>query len=114
MTLQSEDMGKLVTALVDAVEGPPGYGTLRNADGVRLKDHPAWVSVYLAARAFRPAHREAQPETDGGGEDDAASALVKELRLAACGLFQLSNERGDYGYFDDIADRVAALASKGV
>jgi len=37
--------------------------------------------------------------------------LVKELRLAACGLFTLSNDKGDYGYFDDLAERVAALSA---
>ena len=41
---------------------------------------------------------------------EAVAALCKELRLAACGLFTLKNERGDYGYFDTIADRVQALA----
>lgn len=39
----------------------------------------------------------------------SAAALVKELRLAACGLFNLKTETGDYGYFDSIADRVEAL-----
>jgi hypothetical protein len=43
----------------------------------------------------------------------AVEALVKELRSAANGLFRLKTERGDYGYFDDLADRVALLTKSG-
>lgn len=46
---------------------------------------------------------------DADEKAPSAAALVKELRLAACGLFNLKTETGDYGYFDSIADRVEAL-----
>jgi hypothetical protein len=52
-----------------------------------------------------------RPATSAASEGEGVNALVKELRLAACGLFELKNDRGDYGYFDTIADRLAALAS---
>lgn len=42
-------------------------------------------------------------------QEPSVDDLVKELRLAACGLFTLKNERGDYGYFDTLADRVQAI-----
>lgn len=37
---------------------------------------------------------------------------IAELRAAANGLFSLKTERGDYGYFDDLADRLAAMQAK--
>lgn len=50
MTDQKNDAARINQSLVDAVEGLPGYGTVRNADGVRLKDHPAWVAFYVATK----------------------------------------------------------------
>lgn len=48
---QQESVLDLCKAVVEAVEGAPGYGTLRNAEGVRLKDHPAWVAFYNGVKS---------------------------------------------------------------
>lgn len=80
MTLQSEDMGKLV-AEISAVPLPEQVQKF-TPSLLSVKDllAPALiVSIAEAVSRFRPAHREAQPETDGGGEVDYRSLLENLL-----------------------------------
>lgn len=87
MTLQSEDMGKLV-ALSDLSQYPGGPTVLWSGEEVFVARTFGVADCLVEVRhldgrngtwarsCFRPAHREAQPETDGGGEIDA---IVKRI-----------------------------------
>jgi len=55
-------------------------------------------------------HPPLEAPAEGAGE--AWTSLIKDLRMAGCGLFNLKNDRGDYGYFDTIADRIEALRAR--
>lgn len=103
-------------------------------DGEVWSDTPAtpalkWANII----AFRPAHREAQPETDGGGEagdwpQDTAFKIASDLHAAYEQLIyglpkyldaeNLTDEenmiREAHITLDVTAHRLAALASKGV
>lgn len=131
MTLQSEDMGKLVAGPDGWIEwsGGPRPHLPATVVDVRLRDGRSESSIVSAfARwqhiqsgndiiAFRPAHREAQPETDGGGEDDVRFALGA-LRAAKATLNGLGvTVGGRVSMVEDAITRLekrAALASKGV
>lgn len=90
-----------IEKLIDAKPGTPEGDELSFL--AFLVESVEEVGGYDGPSASTPARAEALDE-------GVAGELVKELRLAACGLFTLENETGDYGYFDNIADRVEALA----